>query len=322
MQLQPPIINIFEKAARKAGKNLLRDFGEIENLQIHSKNIGDFVTNADIKTQQILLDTLKYYYPDATYITEEESTIRGNEEIIVIDPIDGTTNFIHGIPLIGIVIGRIFEGEITDGIIFNPILNEFYWASKGKGSWCNNKRLRVSKRNDLINSLIGTGIPHANQIYSKYLEETAEVQSNHKLIQALAKELSADEKSRWQLVKDINLWVHLNLKKEMVDTVTALDALIERRGECQSHTFLFAALARASGIPTRIVNGLVYSTDYEGFLYHAWPEVFLGEWKAMDPTFGQDRADATHIKLTENSNESPFHLMEFVGKIAISWSKP
>ena len=76
MQLQPPIINIFEKAARKAGKNLLRDFGEIENLQIHSKNIGDFVTNADIKTQQILLDTLKYYYPDATYITEEESTIR------------------------------------------------------------------------------------------------------------------------------------------------------------------------------------------------------------------------------------------------------
>ncbi len=178
MQLQPPIINIFEKAARKAGKNLLRDFGEIENLQIHSKNIGDFVTNADIKTQQILLDTLKYYYPDATYITEEESTIRGNEEIIVIDPIDGTTNFIHGIPLIGIVIGRIFEGEITDGIIFNPILNEFYWASKGKGSWCNNKRLRVSKRNDLINSLIGTGIPHANQIYSKYLEEIDVISKN------------------------------------------------------------------------------------------------------------------------------------------------
>ena len=156
----------------------------------------------------------------------------------------------------------------------------------------------------------------------KYLEETAEVQTRHKMIQALARELSADGKSKWQLAKDINLWVHLNLRKEMVDTVTALDALLEKRGECQSHTFLFAALARASGIPTRIVNGLVYSKEYEGFLYHAWPEVFLGEWKAMDPTFGQDRADATHIKLTENSNESPFHLMEFVGKIAISWSKP
>ena len=156
----------------------------------------------------------------------------------------------------------------------------------------------------------------------KYLEETAEVQSRHKMIQTLARELSADGKSKWQLAKDINLWVHLNLRKEMVDTVTALDALLEKRGECQSHTYLFAALTRASGIPTRIVNGLVYSKEYEGFLYHAWPEVFVGEWKAMDPTFGQDRIDATHIKLTENSNESPFHLMEFVGKIAIGWSEP
>ena len=156
----------------------------------------------------------------------------------------------------------------------------------------------------------------------KYLEETAEVQSRHKMIQALARELSADGKSKWQVAKDINLWVHLNLKKEMIDTVTALDALLEKRGECQSHTYLFAALARASGIPTRIVNGFVYSREYEGFLYHAWPEVFVGEWKAMDPTFGQDRVDATHIKLTENSNESPFHLMEFVGKITISWSEP
>jgi hypothetical protein len=156
----------------------------------------------------------------------------------------------------------------------------------------------------------------------KYLEETAEVQSQHPMIRALARELSKDSKSKWQLVKDINLWVHLNLKKEMVDTVTAVDALLERRGECQSHTFLFTALARASGVPTRIVNGLVYSQEYEGFLYHAWPEVFVGEWRAMDPTFGQDRADATHIKLTENSSENPFRMMEFVGKVSIDWSSP
>jgi len=156
----------------------------------------------------------------------------------------------------------------------------------------------------------------------KYMEETAEVQSHHPMIRALARELSVDSKSKWQLAKDINLWVHLNLKKEMVDTVTALDALLERRGECQSHTFLFTALARASGIPTRIVNGLVYSREYEGFLYHAWPEVFVGEWRAMDPTFGQDRADATHIKLTQNSDENPFRMMEFVGKVSIGWSSP
>jgi len=156
----------------------------------------------------------------------------------------------------------------------------------------------------------------------KYIEETAEVQSHHPMIRALARELSVDSKNKWQLAKDINLWVYLNMKKEMVDTVTALDALLERRGECQSHTFLFTALARASGIPTRIVNGLVYSKEYEGFLYHAWPEVFVGEWRAMDPTFGQDRADATHIKLTENSGENPFRMMEFVGKVSIGWSSP
>ena len=171
MQIQPPIINIFEKAVRKAGKSVLRDFGEIENLQIQAKNLGDFVTNADIKTEKILLETLQYYYPDATYITEESGKINGNDEIIVIDPIDGTTNFIHGVPLVGIVVSRLINGEVTDGVIFNPILNEFYWASKGKGAWCNNKRLRVSKREDFIECIIGTGIPHADRIYPNYLEQ-------------------------------------------------------------------------------------------------------------------------------------------------------
>ena len=107
------------------------------------------------------------------------------------------------------------------------------------------------------------------------------------------------------------------MEKTFWDAVTALDALRERRGECQSHTYLFAALARATGIPTKIVNGLVYSEDYGGFLFHAWPEVFVGEWRALDPTLGQDRLDATHIKLTENEREYPFKMMAFVGQIAI-----
>ena len=178
MHVQPPVINIFEKAARKAGRSLLRDFGEIANLQIHSQNIGDFVTSADFKTEKILLETLQYYYPDATYITEESKNILGNEETIIIDPIDGTTNFIHGIPFVGIVIGRIFKNEITDGIIFNPVLNEFYWTSKGMGAWCNNKRLRVSKRKEIKNCLIGTGIPHANRGYENYLHEIDNISKN------------------------------------------------------------------------------------------------------------------------------------------------
>ena len=173
--MQPAIINIFEKAARKAGKILTRDFGEIENLQIESKSIGDFVTNADIKVEKTILETLKYYYPEYTYITEESGRIEGNENTIVIDPIDGTSNFIHGIPHVGIVISKMINQEITDGIIFNPILNEFYWSSKGKGSWCNDRRIRVSNRTNLEDSLIGTGLPFGSRIYKNYLFEVDEI---------------------------------------------------------------------------------------------------------------------------------------------------
>ena len=167
----PATINIFEKAARKAGKILIRDFGEIENLQIQSKNVGDFVTSTDLKVEKSLLETLQYYYPNANFITEESGSIKGNGETIVIDPIDGTSNFIHGIPHVGIVIGKIVNEEITDGIIYNPILNEFYWAANGQGAWCNNKRIRVSKRKDLSGCLIGTGAPFGNRIYDDYYNE-------------------------------------------------------------------------------------------------------------------------------------------------------
>ncbi len=174
----PATINIFEKAARKAGKILIRDFGEIENLQIQSKKIGDFVTNTDLKVEKILLETLKYYYPSYTYITEESGKFQGDENTIVIDPIDGTSNFIHGIPMVGIIISKIVKNEITDGVIYNPILNEFFWASKGKGSWCNNRRLRVSKRKKLSECIIGTGIPFGERIYNKYLNEIDKISKN------------------------------------------------------------------------------------------------------------------------------------------------
>jgi len=167
----PPVINIFEKAAKKAGKILIRDFGEMENLQIESKSMGDFVTNCDLKIEKILIDTLRYYYPNISFITEESGVIKGDEDTIIIDPIDGTSNFIHGIPQVSIVITMLKNNEILDGIIYNPILNEFYWASKGKGAWCNNKRLRVSKRQNLADCLIGTGIPFGERIYNGYLDE-------------------------------------------------------------------------------------------------------------------------------------------------------
>ena len=207
----PSTINIFEKAARKAGRILARDFGEIENLQIHSKNVGDFVTSADLKVEESLLETLRYYYPKANFLTEESGYIQGEGETIVIDPIDGTTNFIHGIPIVAIVIAKIVNNEITDGIVYNPILNEFYWASLGKGSWCNNKRLRVSKRHDFTNCLIGTGIPFGNRVYEKFYKELDNISKNSagvRRLGAAALDLAYVASGKidgfWE--RDLNLW--------------------------------------------------------------------------------------------------------------------
>ncbi|MDC0057894.1 inositol monophosphatase [Pelagibacteraceae bacterium] len=207
----PATINIFEKAARKAGRILARDFGEIENLQIQSKNVGDFVTSADLKVEQSLLETLRYYYPNVNYLTEESGHIRGEGETIIIDPIDGTTNFIHGIPHVSIVIAKMINNEITDGIVYNPILNEFYWAALGKGSWCNNQRLRVSKRNKLTNCLIGTGIPFANRVYDKFYIELNNISKNSAGVRRLgsaaldlAYVASGKIDGFWE--RDLNLW--------------------------------------------------------------------------------------------------------------------
>ena len=207
----PSTINIFEKAARKAGRILVRDFGEIENLQIQSKNVGDFVTSADLKVEKSLLETLRYYYPKVNFLTEESGYIQGEGEMIVIDPIDGTTNFIHGIPLVAIVIAKIVNNEITDGVAYNPILNEFYWASLGQGSWCNNKRLRVSKRHDLTNCLIGTGIPFGNRVYKNFYKELDNMSKNSagvRRLGAAALDLAYVASGKidgfWE--RDLNLW--------------------------------------------------------------------------------------------------------------------
>ena len=209
--MQPAVINIFEKAAKKAGRILIRDFGEIENLQIESKSIGDFVTNADIKVEKSILETLKYYYPNYTYITEESGKISGDNNTIIIDPIDGTSNFIHGIPHVGIVISKITDNQITDGIIYNPILNELFWSSKGKGSWCNDRRLRVSNRSNLTECLIGTGLPFGNRVYDNYLNEidsilktTAGIRRLGAAALDLAYVASGKLDGFWE--KDLNIW--------------------------------------------------------------------------------------------------------------------
>ena len=150
-----------------------------------------------------------------------------------------------------------------------------------------------------------------------YLRSSFEAQSDDPLIIKTAREIVGDEPDVYGSAVKINRWVYKNVEKKFVDTFSAVATLKSLEGECQSHTNLFAALAKAVGIPTRTVSGIVYSKQFGGFLYHAWPEIYAGRWIAMDPTFGQDIADATHVKLIEGELSKQLQLFEFIGKIGV-----
>ena len=150
-------------AARKAAKVLIRDYGEIEKLQVSIKGPGDFVTAADKKVEKIIIEELKKARPEYSILSEEVGYIKNDENFKwVIDPIDGTANFLHGIPHFAISIGLEANKEIVCGIIYDPIKDEMFLAEKGNGSYLNNQRIRVSSRSKLKNSIIFTGGPRQN----------------------------------------------------------------------------------------------------------------------------------------------------------------
>lgn len=162
MALQTAVINVMQAAARKAARRLLRDFGELENLQVSRKGPSDFVTNADIRTDKILREELGAVRPDVGFLTEESGDLGGGEDgkRWIIDAIDGTTNFMHGLPYFAISIGYEEGGKLTAGVVYAPITDEMFWAHKGEGAYLNHKRLRVAGRHRLEDAIIGTGIPH------------------------------------------------------------------------------------------------------------------------------------------------------------------
>ena len=163
MKLSSPNINVMVMAARKAAKVLIRDYGEIEKLQVSIKGPGDFVTAADKKVEKIIIEELKKARPEYSILSEEVGYIKNNENFKwVIDPIDGTANFLHGIPHFAISIGLEANKEIVCGIIYDPIKDEMFLAEKGNGSYLNNQRIRVSSRSKLKNSIIFTGGPRQN----------------------------------------------------------------------------------------------------------------------------------------------------------------
>lgn len=162
-----PAMSVLHAAVQKAGRRLLRDFGEVENLQVSSKGPGDFVSQADLRAEQTLKEELSKARPGWGFLGEEGGQADGAWEWRwVVDPLDGTTNFLHGIPHWAISVGvekRIAEDrtELVAGCIYNPAGNELFWAEKGVGAFLNDKRLRVSGRREMVQALFATGIPFA-----------------------------------------------------------------------------------------------------------------------------------------------------------------
>jgi myo-inositol-1(or 4)-monophosphatase len=151
-------LNIMIKAVEKASKSIIRDFGEVEKLQVSKKGPRDFVTKTDRHVEKILIEELSNTKKNYSFITEETGTIKNKdkENIWIIDPIDGTTNFLHGIPHFAICIAHQSKNEILSGLIFDPIKDEMFFAEKDKGAFLNNQRLRVSKKNSLDECLFSS----------------------------------------------------------------------------------------------------------------------------------------------------------------------
>jgi len=156
-----PILTVMINAAFKAARGLVRDFGEVEHLQVSRKGPGDFVSQADKKAEKILFEELKKARPDYGFLMEESGRIenKDKEHTWIIDPLDGTSNFLHGIPHFSISIGLQKGKDIIAGVIYDPIKDEMFYAERGGGAFINDRRIRVSSRTHLAESLIATGIP-------------------------------------------------------------------------------------------------------------------------------------------------------------------
>jgi myo-inositol-1(or 4)-monophosphatase len=159
--MRPPIINVMDRAARLASRNMVRDFGEVENLQVSRKGAADFVTAADTRAEEKLLAELIRARPDYGFLGEEGGVQAKGDGIHrwIVDPLDGTTNFLHGLPHFAISIGLERNGEIVAGVVYEPLRDELYWAERNSGAWLNDRRLRVSARSRMNEAVLATGIP-------------------------------------------------------------------------------------------------------------------------------------------------------------------
>jgi myo-inositol-1(or 4)-monophosphatase len=171
-------MNVMIAAARKTARALTRDYGEVENLQVSRKGPSDFVSSADIKAEKTLFEELSKGRPGYGFVMEERGVVEGTDKTNrwLVDPLDGTTNFLHGIPHWAVSIALEREGVLIAGVIYNPVRDELFWAEKGAGAYLNDKRLRVAGRSDLRDALFATGTPfHGKPGHDVFLKEMERV---------------------------------------------------------------------------------------------------------------------------------------------------
>ena len=208
-------LNIMIRASEKASKILIRDFGEIEKLQVSKKGPADFVTNSDLKAEKIIIEELKKAKPNYSIISEEKGVENNKDKnnTWIIDPIDGTINFLHGIPHFAISIALKSHNEIVSGLVFDPIKNEMFFAEKGQGAYLNNHRTRVSNKSDFKNSLLVTGGPryvnnNKDKIFKEYTELSKKIRPPIRKSGSAALDLAYVATGRfdgsWQ--RELNYW--------------------------------------------------------------------------------------------------------------------
>ena len=158
-------LNVMIKAARTAGRSLIKDFREVENLQVSTKGAGDFVSKADESAEEIIREMLMEARPTYGYLGEETDEVEGKDPTRrwIVDPLDGTTNFLHGLPHWAVSIALEHRGEIVSAVVFDAAKGELFWAEKGAGAWMNDQRIRVSGRQKMIESIFSTGLPFAGR---------------------------------------------------------------------------------------------------------------------------------------------------------------
>ena len=208
-------MNVMTAAALKAGRGLKRDFGEVENLQVSVKGPGDFVSNADRRAEKTLYEELSKARPGYGFLMEESGTVEGSDPSHrwIIDPLDGTTNFLHGLPIFAISLALEREGQLVAGLIYNPASDEMFVAERGSGAFLNNRRLRVAQRRELSDALVATGIPPLFKVdgHARFQRELAAVMTragNVRRLGAAALDLASVAAGRcdayWE--RGLNAW--------------------------------------------------------------------------------------------------------------------